>query len=315
MADENTPGDVEGKIQLNGVQEQVKEEGNKIIDHLTKEQEAQFDPYVEKWLKYALSTDEPDIPGSEHWICEAYKAAGIEPPSSFEWFKSPQAMRVACPEAFVDRSGNICFGNHDAPWLAFYDFMLNVVGLECVKPLVPLMEIGKRCNWWIPMTETCLVSWRPSKIHMAETSNGLMHLHRTDGPAVEFPDGFTVYCLNGVRVPKEIVLTPARELDPMLIVKLQNAEVRREIIRKIGVEKVVEKLGGKVIDSGVRNGKKYELILLDLQDDQDPRPFLKMEDATFEGIYRIEGVPPETKTVDAALAFRNGTSQEPETLT
>jgi len=111
-----------------------------------------------------------------------------------------------------------------------------------------------------------------------------------------------------VRVSREIAETPAKELDPKLILKEKNAEVRREIVRKVGVERVCEKLGAKCID----RQDTYELLMLDLGDGRS-RPYLKMRNPSI-GIYHIEGVHPDCNTVEKALNFRNGRSESPVTL-
>ena len=95
-----------------------------------------------------------------------------------------------------------------------------------------------------------------------------------------------------------------------MVAKEKNVEVRRELVRKIGVERIYLKLGGKVIDTK----DKYELVTLNLGDDRN-RPFLKFENASVPGVIHIEGVPPNTKTVSEALAFRNGSDQKPVELT
>jgi hypothetical protein len=110
-------------------------------------------------------------------------------------------------------------------------------------------------------------------------------------------------------MPKEYVETPWDKLDPKLIIKETNAEVRRELVRKIGIERVVEKLGAKVLD---KKGD-YELIMLDIGDN-NLRPYLKMKNPSI-GVYHIEGVQPGCKTVDDALNFRNGTKEKPVILT
>ncbi|RLC38715.1 MAG: hypothetical protein DRH51_07995 [Candidatus Coatesbacteria bacterium] len=136
-------------------------------------------------------------------------------------------------------------------------------------------------------------------------------LHSETGPAIEFMWGekeFEIYCLNGVRVPATIALTPAEELDPHILLGTDNAEVRREIVRKIGIERVCKVLGAETID---KKGD-YELILLELGDSRR-RPYLKMRNPSL-GVYHIEGVHPSCNTVEEALKWRNGSDLEPEVI-
>jgi hypothetical protein len=135
-------------------------------------------------------------------------------------------------------------------------------------------------------------------------------LHSTDGPAINWPDSEPQYFfLNDVNVPQEIVTTPARALDPRLILREQNGEVRREIVRKIGIERTCQELNAECLDSA----GDYELLLLDLQDGR-LRPFLKMKNPSI-GVYHIEGVAPECRTVAQALAWRNQSDVPPSVLT
>lgn len=66
------------------------------------------------------------------------------------------------------------------------------------------------------------------------------------------------------------------------------------------MDRVSRLLEYKVIDK--MDG--YELITFDIGDGRI-RPWLKMQNPSM-GLTHIEGVPPETKTCSAALAYRNG---------
>ena len=94
--------------------------------------------------------------------------------------------------------------------------------------------------------------------------------------------------------------------------KEKNAEVRREIVKKIGIENVYKKLPVTIIESS----DVYDLINIDLQDGRI-RPYLKMINPS-TGDLHIEGVHPSCTTIHGALAWRNGINGEwiePETLT
>jgi hypothetical protein len=134
-------------------------------------------------------------------------------------------------------------------------------------------------------------------------------LHNETGPSVLYADGFSVYSLNGVRVHKEIVETPAEQIDPQIVMKETNAEIRREIVRKIGVERLCQKLGADVLD---KQGH-YELLNLSLGENRK-RPYLKMLNPSI-GTWHVEGVHPDCKSVEEALNWRNGTKEEPVVLT
>ena len=113
--------------------------------------------------------------------------------------------------------------------------------------------------------------------------------------AIAYPDGWGLYCLNGIRVPEQLVTTQAEQLDCQFILKERNAEIRREFVRKAGIEKVCRDLHARRIDQR----DSYELLLLNLGDGRE-RPYLKMKNPSI-GVYHIEGVASDCRTVQQAL--------------
>jgi hypothetical protein len=160
--------------------------------------------------------------------------------------------------------------------------------------------------WWWPHKQFVMVSDRP-KVLTLDTRG---QLHNETGMAIQFSDGWGLYRLHGVTVPRELVMTPAERLDPRDVLKDTNAEIRRERVRKIGIERVCAALGAKVLD---QQGEMYELLSLDLGDNRT-RPYLKMRNPSI-GVFHIEGVHPDCRTVEAALKWRNGTATPPAILT
>jgi hypothetical protein len=124
-------------------------------------------------------------------------------------------------------------------------------------------------------------------------------------------DGSALYSLNGVRVPIWIIETPKEQFTKEMITKEPNADIRREIIRKIGKTRIIELLDYKIID---KMGS-YELISFDIGDGRQ-RPWLKMIGPS-TGFTHIEGVPTEINTVKNAICFRNSLSkyEKPISLT
>ncbi len=200
---------------------------------------------------------------------------------------------------------NQCCGAHDAAWLGYHDYFLKVLKLDCVKPLVPLVNLAKHCGWWVPYKDICFIQHRPTKIHMR---NKL--LHKDGDPAILFRDGFAVWSLNGVRVPQWLSETRTEDLDPRKLLKIDNAQVRAEFVRKVGIERVCHGLKAKCVD---KRGS-YELLMLDLQDGRNPRPYLKMLNPSVPNLWHIEGVHPDCVDVAGALKWRNGGIEEAPTV-
>ncbi len=68
-----------------------------MIESLTSKQEAQLEPYVQKWLKIGLSTEPCNVERSKHWIRKAYQVARLKPPAKWVLCDSP----LACAQAQI----------------------------------------------------------------------------------------------------------------------------------------------------------------------------------------------------------------------
>ncbi len=188
----------------------------------------------------------------------------------------------------------------------YYAYLYDVLDIPCPNKLkFDWLKRTAEIGWMYPLDDICIVSDRPVELHI---QNGV--LHKDGGPAIRYSDNsFIVWYLNGVAVSKEVAETKVEDLDSHILLEEPNAEVRREIVRKVGIEKVCIDLDAKVID---RQGD-YELLILNLGDDRK-RPYLKMKNPSI-GVYHIEGVHPDCTTVESALNFRNGTNEVPTILT
>jgi hypothetical protein len=198
-------------------------------------------------------------------------------------------------------------GYFSASYFSFYDFMNKELNIE-LSPLWDLYMKTAQWGFFYPLKNVTVICDRPREIHM---KNKVLHCEA--GPAIRYAGEpkFEVYCLNGVKVPEEIVTTSADKLDPKLLLKEPNAQVRCEIVRKIGMENVLSKLNARILDD--KGAEGYCLYDLDLGDGRR-RPYLRMFNPS-EKVWHIEGVPPEVATVDQALESRNKSKKKPLILT
>jgi hypothetical protein len=126
-----------------------------------------------------------------------------------------------------------------------------------------------------------------------------------DGPVLEFATGFKLYAVEGFIMDPMLFENPDK-VDPKVILKENNTEIRRILVRLYGEKRLAEN-GGKIVHSDDRG----DLIEIDIGDDDDkPARFIRMVNSTPEpdGTYKIylERVPPETKTATEAIAIRWG---------
>lgn len=292
-----------------------------IITELTEAQRNQLAIYRDKWLEIGLRTGPANRARAEKLIHQLYEVNGFAPPKKITWFDGPKtALDYVNEKGLTDSR---CYGYHDAAWLGYYDYFAEVFSenktvQQIVAPLKPLIELAKEVGWFWPYDEECIISERMARISLTPGPDGIKVLHDTVGPAVVFADGAKEYFLNGVAIMKdgkfkpEWVETPANELDPRCILEADNVEVRRELIKKLGLERVYDVLKDKTIDTS----GDYELVDLKITDRATGR-YLKMRNPSIDAVH-LEGVPNEVKTVAEALAWRDedeGAYDQPIQLT
>lgn len=210
------------------------------------------------------------------------------------------------------------WGSFDSYWICFYLFS-KLIGVKFKKTdyqmLLKYAALAKSSFWFYPFENICVMVRKPKNIKLNENEKK----HCDGGPAIEFNDGWKLWALNDVIVSKEISETPASELDPKLILKEKNVEVRRELLRKIGVERFLKHTESKTLDKTkveiAGRSHEYELLKINLGEGLEPCPALKMEHASLPGVYLVEFVGRECKTVLDAIQFRNGRAEMPVTLT
>jgi hypothetical protein len=121
-----------------------------------------------------------------------------------------------------------------------------------------------------------------------------------------------LWYLNGVKVPRWLAETPEGKIHGKRFAEIQNAEVRREFVRKVGVERIISDCGAVELN---RMGD-YTLYEVDLGGRTGKWPYLRMLNPSI-GTWHVECVGRGCRTVEAALAWRNNdeTYIAPEVLT
>ena len=249
------------------------------IEALTPEQESRLGEYRDKWVRIGLATGAADRPAVEAGIREAYRAGGLAPPQVILWLRSPLAGAVAAIMIAQVRSqvraqvwAQVCYGQHDAGWLAFYDFFGACCGVEAVSRLSG-MRAASGAGWWWPCQHVAIVTERPARLERDERGR----LHCVDRAAIEYPDGWGVYAWHGVRVPREVIC------DPIQVAQIQgetNAEIRRVMLERYGLGRYLHDSGARVIDEGRDpSGRPIRLLRCELEGDE-PLVMLEVIDAT-----------------------------------
>ena len=310
---------------------------DKIIEKLTKEQEDQIPIYLKKWVDNGLSTKPLDETQAIEALKNIYKIPNFEGPKYFLFFRSPYECFVASnifekllpedtPEdqikplilKYLENNEwkkqiksldnySMIFGNieWDIGWTGFYDYVLNVLFPERkneFKLFESYADSLTKIHIFLPFENVVFFSDRPTDINLNEEGK----LHADLKPALKYADGYSIYSLNGVRVPEYLVMTKGEDLNVLTVMGERNVDVRREGLRKIPLEKIINDTGAKVIDTwnDDRPWCDYTLYEMDFRDGKK-RIVLRMKNPS-EGTWHFERVEDDVKTVKQALAWRNG---------
>ena len=290
-----------------------------MITQLTQEQEEQIQVYREKWIKIGLDTQRINHEEATKIINSFYTEILNKEPVPVIYAKSPLDAWKKVEEVTGGEEKDFIWpymdGSFFASTLSFYDYLINCAKVDIDEDLLRKFQIWKNMAYVslvYSLDHVCVVSEKPIEIHM---ENG--RLHNESGPSILYEDGFSVYSLNGIRVPKWVVETPAKDIPVKKILEEKNVEIRRELIRKVGIQSIYENTNHTKIDTQ----DSYELIELDLGG--ITARYLKMNNPSVDAIH-LEGVPMECDSVKKALAWRNGQWEvgqdfdnfiEPEVLT
>lgn len=165
----------------------------------------------------------------------------------------------------------------------------------------PLMDAFLGGCWFLYFTADTLYWIAKPNVFTRRDNFNRRILHRVDGPAVE-SDIEDLFFLNGVFVPEWLVMTPAHKLNAKELTTRkelkENVEVRREFVRKIGIERCLNVLGWKKL-SIVGTYELGETMV-----GESPRRYLKMLNPSVNGVWHLEAVHPSCENVQEAINWR-----------
>ena len=156
------------------------------------------------------------------------------------WDQVSDQVRAQVSDHVWDQVGHACYGQHDASWLAFYEFFERECGLECCEKLRGMQTAAQHCGWWWPFVNAVIITERPRTL--AHDAEG--RLHREDGPALQYPDGWGIWAWHGVRVPQDVIERP-ETITVEQIEHERNAEVRRVLITRYGQDRYLRDSGAQ----------------------------------------------------------------------
>ena len=207
--------------------------------------------------------------------------------------------------------GNWYYWNWDLSWIATYYFgalsLNNTNVLKWSKPLYQAFVSGAYILYW---TEETLYWVAKPILHKQPNSR---RLHSNNSPAYEC-DLEDLFFLNGVLVPEWLVMTDAGKIDPEKALTEKNVDVQREIIRKIGAERMLKACNAKTLDVFVdqhtKGGNEYKLM--EMKVGTINRKYLYFEHASLPGVWYAQPINPEIQKALHARAWMLGIGEHDE---
>ncbi|BCY11149.1 DUF6745 domain-containing protein [Actinoplanes sp. L3-i22] len=197
------------------------------------------------------------------------------------------------------------YGQHDGTWLSTFeaaDRLCPEAGLT--DGLTGLAEVARHAGWWWANERVAVLTERPRLL----ARDNVGRLHRGEGAALEFADGYGLWAWRGMPIPVSL----AAELPALTVERIQqeeNAELRRVMLEHFGYERYLRDAGAQ------RRGSDEAGTLwwLDLPGDE-PLVMVEVVNATPEpdGTSRVYWlrVPPQTRTARAGVAWTFGLTEE-----
>ena len=102
-------------------------------------------------------------------------------------------------------------------------------------------ELMQHTGWVMPCENICFISERPNQIKLDEAGR----LHCENGPAIVYPDGFSVHAWHGTIFPEEWVHNKPSASDALY---KHNVELRRVACEMVGWENILNELDAVTID-------------------------------------------------------------------
>ncbi|GAB2628515.1 hypothetical protein Aab01nite_21960 [Paractinoplanes abujensis] len=193
------------------------------------------------------------------------------------------------------------YGQHDGVWLSTFEAADRLhPGSGLLDGLTGLTAVARHCGWWWAGSRFAILTERPSLL----ARDNVGRLHRGEGPAIGYPDGYALWAWRGMPIPTDL----AAELPHLTADRIgaeSNAELRRVMLEHFGYERYLQEAGARALHQD-ETGTLWHLPLTG----DEPLVMVEVVNATPEpdGTSRVYWlrVPPGTRTARAGVAWTFG---------
>ncbi|MCO8272264.1 hypothetical protein M1L60_16850 [Actinoplanes sp. TRM 88003] len=193
------------------------------------------------------------------------------------------------------------YGQHDGVWLATFEAADRLYpGAALLDNLTGLATVARNSGWWWATSRYAILTDRPTRI----ARDNVGRLHRGEGPALQFPDGYALWAWRGMPIPTDL----AAELPTLTADRIgaePNAELRRVMLEHFGYDRYLREAGAQSLHKD-ETGTLWHLPL----PGDEPLVMVEVVNATPEpdGTSRIYWlrVPPTVRTAREGVAWTFG---------
>ncbi len=211
-------------------------------------------------------------------------------------FRAANAAAGLIAKAWTRCAGSGFWTIRMPPMAAHLSFLREVCGLELPGRRgwqCQVFEGVVKSAWaWYPHRDFVIACEWPSVVHResvrgrGRTRRTAQRLHCDDGPALAWPDGWSVHAIHGIRIPfnKRYIVECPQDITIKAIHAETNAEIRRVMIERHGYARYLNKAGLRLVDScpanhplkGLRTARLFrddsnDITLLDVRN-STPEP-------------------------------------------
>jgi len=223
---------------------------DKLADQTVKEEIAFFKPMKTNRKK------------AEAAMTHLYEVLGHKP-VPYVWFDGPDDLlrQYAKDAGENQRPGEYaryyCDGQMTKWWFARYDFVRKYISEEATEPklLDAILEVCRTCAGYLPTDVRCYMSEHPVAIHLDSEGRP----HNMEGPAIQYKNGFGVYCVRNIMIPEHYI-TQRDKLTPAMVDKEENAEVRAILLELYGMGKYIADSKSVCVHEVPPDKKGYDVV-------------------------------------------------------
>lgn len=303
-----------------------------MITELTPAQEKMLVEYRDSWIALGRSTEPVNRTELESAYRDCY-AMAKEPYSGTIWTLSPWAggavYQVLVKEGSIvaqelaDKLAGMNLNSDQAEddlaqtygdpltalqqcrlgvfecyWPAFYDFGRKIGAVyspEADAGLDILLRTRQGHIWW-DTPRWVIGCERPEILRVDDQGR----YHCVDGPALRYRDGFSLYYVEGIKVPRFAIETPEK-IEISHIRHEQNVAVRRILMNQYGLQRYLTDSDAELLDR-----RPNEALLHDKVENVN---WLLCKDGSTDSVHPVF-VPTTVRTCAAAQLFLAGVSEE-----